>query len=348
MKTCPNCGSSNADNMNFCNNCGSNIKDVAPASEQPVQASSFAQVEEKPVQPTYVEPTPVVAKPIQNQPSYDLDREFENTQPKGSNGLCVAGFIVSLISILTVGTTAIISLILSICGLVSASKKGNKKGLGIAGLIISIILTLIGCFFIVSVSQTVLDEMDNVKSHSSKYEDEDDEDDDEDEDDEDDEDDDSSKKNDGTYSSSAIKKDIKGASWIEKNEGSLLDLKSGSFKYYKDHDVLDDYYYEGDYELYVGDDAIEYVTVDLSEYDVTEDEINDLCDRNEKYDESNFMVLVLKNEKCIVDGENTFDETVVTPYFGFYLNDGDTVVLDIANMKTGTYYWFIPEADYQG
>ena len=157
MKTCPNCGSSNPDNMNFCNNCGTGLKDVTPVSEQPVQASSFAQVEEKPVQPTpVVEPTPVVAKPIQPQQSYS---NFESeAAPKTNNGLCVAGFVVSLISILTVGTTAFISLILSICGLVSASKKGNKKGLGIAGLIISIILTLVGCFFIVSVTQGVLDD----------------------------------------------------------------------------------------------------------------------------------------------------------------------------------------------
>lgn len=57
----------------------------------------------------------------------------------GSNGLAIAGFVVSLVSsLLCCGSFSFISLILSIVGLVNAKKyNGNGKGMAIAGIIIS-------------------------------------------------------------------------------------------------------------------------------------------------------------------------------------------------------------------
>ena len=73
--------------------------------------------------------------------------------------------IVSLVSILFVGTTALIGLILSIIGLISAGKKNEKgKGQAITGIIVSSVLIVALLFgAIVSVS--------DIKKYSRKYDD---------------------------------------------------------------------------------------------------------------------------------------------------------------------------------
>ena len=106
---CPNCGTQNNDGVNFCANCGANLYQNA--------APSVA---------------PIAAMPQQK-----------------TNVLCIVGLIVSLASILFLGTTAIIGLILSIIGLISAGKKNEKgKGQAIAGIIISSILVVVWIFAI--------------------------------------------------------------------------------------------------------------------------------------------------------------------------------------------------------
>lgn len=132
--------------------------------------------------------------------------------------------------------------------------------------------------------------------------------------------------------------------WVEQNDGSYLVPKSdNTFKYYKDKNDLTDYYYTGHYELHVGEEGIDYVVNDLSEYGVTRDEIQGLIDRNTQYKKGNFVCLVLDNEECIIGGENTAEKTVTTPYYGFYVKDGSEEGFDIANMNTATYYLFTPE-----
>ena len=62
-----------------------------------------------------------------------------NAQQSGTNGLAIAGFIVSLVSlVLCCGSASVISLVLSIIGSVKAKNyDGNGKGFAIAGIIIS-------------------------------------------------------------------------------------------------------------------------------------------------------------------------------------------------------------------
>lgn len=112
----------------FCINCGKELQDtdrVCSSCGTPVDGA---------VQPT----TTVVVN---------------NAQPKQTNGLALAGFIVSLVStLLCCGSLNIISLILSIIGAVKAKDlNGSGKGLAIAGIIISalglillILLTVLG------------------------------------------------------------------------------------------------------------------------------------------------------------------------------------------------------------
>lgn len=130
--------------------------------------------------------------------------------------------------------------------------------------------------------------------------------------------------------------------WQASGDSSLIVCKKdGSFKYYQSADELNDNYYEGTYEFHIGKDAVSYITTELSAYGVTEEELEGVFDRNEQYSESNFVIFVLNNEACIVDGENIVDSPYQTPYFGFYLEEDGVPYLDIANMNTGNYNLFV-------
>lgn len=138
--------------------------------------------------------------------------------------------------------------------------------------------------------------------------------------------------------------EISGYSYVEKTDDSLLDLNSdGTFRYYQDKDELTDYYYEGNYTIYNGENAIEFIANDLEKYGVTEEEQIDLLERNPKYKIDNYYCVILKNEKCIVDGKNTLTQTVETPYFGFYFEDINT--LNITNMKSANIYNFVKKSN---
>ena len=303
MRKCSNCGFDNEDNSKFCVGCGAVLPEAVAPVAPPVTPAPQVKVEAAPSQPI----APRAAAPSK------------------TSGLCIAGFVVSLISIPLIGIPAIIGLILSICGLGAANKKNLKgKGLAIAGIIISI---LTGLFFLLIVGLTLLgfteffDEYgeDIVREVETRSE----------------------------YEDLNIKKIIKNESWVLERQGSYLVFESGNrFRYYETYGDDDSSYYEGTYEIYGGRDAIEYVSEDLEEYGVTEEEIEELLAADKDYCEENFVCIVLNNESCMVDGVNTLDEEVMTPYIGNYLVDGDESGLDLTNMNQATHVYFVPEDQY--
>ena len=132
-------------------------------------------------------------------------------------------------------------------------------------------------------------------------------------------------------------------SWLEKHDGSyLVPNLDGSFVYYKDKYDTDNNFVNGHYDLYTGQKALDYITQDpdMIKYGVTEEEMMGVFERNDYYDLKNFVVLILHNEECYEDGENTMESPVDTPYFGFYMVGETEEGLDIANMNTQNYYWF--------
>ena len=130
---CPKCGTQNTDGVRFCANCGNNLMPDANATPAQPQAPYAA-----PVQPAQPAPAPVQSvAPIVAMPQ------------QKTNVLCIVGMITSFVSIITLGTTSLVSLILSIIGVISAGKKNQKgKGQGIAGIIISAVLVVIWIFAI--------------------------------------------------------------------------------------------------------------------------------------------------------------------------------------------------------
>ena len=124
MKSCNYCGCQNEDSTKFCINCGAQFPEpvqVQTPAPEPYNQTSYSQ----PAQ-TWNQPQPGPAP-----------------EPQTLSALAVTGFILSLLSILCCGFTAVFGLIFSIAGLIAASKK-NKKGIGFAvtGLIVSGFLTL--------------------------------------------------------------------------------------------------------------------------------------------------------------------------------------------------------------
>lgn len=130
---------------------------------------------------------------------------------------------------------------------------------------------------------------------------------------------------------------ISGYTW-EEVDGSLLELKSNNtFRYYRDKNDLSNNYYEGTYKVYCGEEAVKYISEDLSKYNLTEEEQRNIFTRSDIYSINNYYCLVLNNKTCIVNGKNTLANPTLTPYYGFYIDNG---ILDIANMNTATYYSF--------
>lgn len=131
--------------------------------------------------------------------------------------------------------------------------------------------------------------------------------------------------------------EISGYSYVEKDDNSLLTLNSDkTFKYYKDKTDLTDYYYEGTYKVFKGDEAIKYISNDLSSYGLTKTELDDLI-RKDTYKKEEFCCLVLTNNKCIMNGENVQKEPNDAPYMGYYSEDE---TLYIMNMNSFNFYSF--------
>lgn len=169
---CPQCGTTNAPDAQFCIYCGipltyeSGLSSAQPPSSEgypPVQAESIpAQSEPDPSAPAQPapapapEPVPFVPTPVQFVPppiqpvpppmpyGYPPYPAAVPVQPTTTNGCAVAGFVLSLVSIFLVwvGTfTALLGVILSGVGISQANRLGQGgKGLGIAGVIISSII----------------------------------------------------------------------------------------------------------------------------------------------------------------------------------------------------------------
>ncbi|MBO7403196.1 MAG: DUF4190 domain-containing protein [Lachnospiraceae bacterium] len=137
---CPNCGFQLPDDARFCSECGTVL---TPGSQSAASEPAPAPVAAPAPQPApVIQPAPSFAAPLQPEPSYDSPRTPIVYIPEQKNNiLCVVGFFSSLGTILLGGIPSIVTLILSIIGLVQAKKKNERgRGLAIAGIIISSVL----------------------------------------------------------------------------------------------------------------------------------------------------------------------------------------------------------------
>lgn len=147
MSICPSCGAQNSNNDKFCTSCGSKLPVVEPAKAEEIlkQVDDSSSIID--ATPKYEAPkveTPKYEAPKYEEPKkdyYDINN-YDEPEKSGSNGVAVAGFVVSLVSFFACcgcGFLWIVSLILSIVGAVKSKTVGKGKGLAIAGIIISAI-----------------------------------------------------------------------------------------------------------------------------------------------------------------------------------------------------------------
>ena len=122
-------------------------------------------------------------------------------------------------------------------------------------------------------------------------------------------------------------------SWLF-DDDSEIKFGSVTYNWYRDENVYDDNYYTGTYKYYIGEEAVDFITTDLSSYGVTRDELERIFEASESYNKENFIVLVLSKTGAYING--SYQTSVMdTPYYGFILKDG--TYLDIANMNTASY-----------
>ena len=136
---------------------------------------------------------------------------------------------------------------------------------------------------------------------------------------------------------------ISNTTW-KASDSSQVIFTDKDISWYQSADNHDDNYYAGTYKFYRGEDAVKHITTELSEYNVTNAELERLFNSSkEGYEKANFVVFDITYSKFIVNGESKSILKPRRPWYGFILKD-DTY-LDVANMNTGTYYKFTKQAD---
>lgn len=137
------------------------------------------------------------------------------------------------------------------------------------------------------------------------------------------------------------KYNLAGTEWTTSDDSYMTISDDMVLHWYQSRDELDDNYSAGDVTVYLGDDAFEYLTVDLNDkFGIDADELEQLIERNEKYTMENLICLNIEYFSYMVDGEESIDtaNNKTGYWYGFVMNDG--AYLDVANMQTGSYYGF--------
>ena len=147
---CPKCNQTVEEGAKFCTNCGAAVEDAAKhETEQVTEPETAHAVEENPVPDT-------AAQTPEGTPVMTPANELYEEPKKKTNGLAIAGLVCSIVTPFN-----ILSLVLSIVGLVLGIKKWNSsgKGLAIAGIIVSVIsliLDLVALTFIIAVIMSLI------------------------------------------------------------------------------------------------------------------------------------------------------------------------------------------------
>lgn len=232
--------------------------------------------------------------------------------PKPKQGFGIASLIVGILSMtLCAAFGSIFGIVGLILGIVACVRREKNRVFGIVGIVTSCVGIILGIIVIVAIVQYgTVDYHVEVNGES-------------------------------IVSSDDVTEDcFAGKSFVAGDGSVIYFYEDGSFYWYQDDAVHEDNYYAGTYGAYQGDDAVSYITEELSEYAVTEDELEDYFDRNsdsDLYTRENCTALTLRTEEAIIDGSNQVDE----PYEGHYMGFMADGYYDAANMDSGEYASFI-------
>ena len=317
-----------------------------PIPVQPVYQQSEQLVYHQPTEPVY-QPQPAYAQPgqgyqgqtgypqpgqgYQGQPIYQQPGQGYQPQPyaptlapkKATNGACIAGFILGLVGIFTFGIPSFIGFIVSTIGVIVAAVKQQKgKVLGIIGMVLSLLM-VVGVILFFANADKISEALSDASGEGQSFEE---------------------WLFDDSYDGKI--EIISETEWIDKNSGAgMLFEANDNFKYYKNHNDLTNNYYTGTYEIYFGYEAMDILERKYSQYGVTSDSICDEIDNERGLSGvSEFMILVLHNDGCWVDGENTIDLKWDKVYMGYY--DDNRNNMDLTCLDDNKNYAFVSWDDF--
>ncbi|MGI6498514.1 MAG: zinc ribbon domain-containing protein [Oscillospiraceae bacterium] len=172
MKYCINCGAETEDYMKYCPVCGANQagpQGVPPGGGEEARLPTAASVPERPKEglgqdgAAFPPGAPVPPAGANGGPQRTPVGGSLQDRPKPrSNGLAIAGFVVSLCLVLFVEipamglALALVSLGLSISGMIIANRNNGAIGMAVAGLVLSIVLGLASVYYLLRFSLSVL------------------------------------------------------------------------------------------------------------------------------------------------------------------------------------------------
>lgn len=134
---------------------------------------------------------------------------------------------------------------------------------------------------------------------------------------------------------------VASTTWIARDKSELV-FTDYRLNWYKESNVHDDNYQSGNYNFYIGEEAIKFITTDLVDYGITEEELEELFTRATNYEKDNFIVIDILFDEYVINNHDTQISNPHTPWYGFIVNDEikNETYLDVTNMNTKSYYLF--------
>ena len=127
---------------------------------------------------------------------------------------------------------------------------------------------------------------------------------------------------------------VRNTTWYARDNSEMIFGDHGEFAWYLKETDHTDNYYKGNYKLYVGKNAYNHITKDLTQYGVTADELDGLIARNKDYSMDKLVVFDITYSAYRLYGVDKSVAGTDTAWYGMLLKDG--TYLDLANMRTAS------------
>ena len=302
---CPFCGAEN--DGRFCTNCGTKIplEEAAPVAAEMPAAPAEGYV---PIRPTMPQPEFNSDEPqepyVPIQPVYATPITQPVQKRVKSNGWCSSGLILSIAGWFCLGILSPFGFICSLIGLFDSARKHQPgRGKAIAGLILSgIVIFSLGTMLFISWGDlkkaidngeiyspmdiiNIMDEATDKKEKELK---------------------------------SKQAKEVTDKIWIETSRGSCLVFEdANSFKYYQNHLFMNDNYYSGTYDVYLGRDAYNRLTVNYKRQGVTKKALDEMFDKKKGRTVRDDLVCVILSYQTYTSEGKERKSIVQTVNYGY-------------------------------
>ena len=124
--------------------------------------------------------------------------------------------------------------------------------------------------------------------------------------------------------------DIKGYSWLTKDNTHLYLNNDNTYIWYKNNSNHEDNFEQGTFKTYKGEEAIKYISTKLKEYGITDEYQRGFFQKGVT-ELQDYYLLVLNCEKKKIEGQEIADINETSYYYGFYSDSKKS--LDLTNLK---------------